>query len=173
MGTAQLPGRDVLDRAAMADAIIAAASDVHFVQVKCPLLTASRNEILVLGNSVAWESNFVIGHAVMEDALDTAAVDRAPTIADAALGSAVGTTQTDRLAALLCKAEASRTGTIRGHRHIMLDDSDIKATRHARALVGGVLAGRIGDTRLFVSGGAEHQGPEGGGPLAVIIALRS
>jgi len=82
-------------------------------------------------------------------------------------------TPADRLAALFCKAEASRTGTIRGHRHIMLDDSDINATRHARALVGGVLAGRIGDTRLFVSGGAEHQGPEGGGPLAVILSLRS
>jgi len=44
--------------------------------------------------------------------------------------------------------------------------------RAMRALVGGVLAGRIGDTRLFVSCGAEHQGPEGGGPLAVIISLR-
>src|SRR6266436_8193142 len=100
------------------------------------------------------------------------AVDRALQLADTALGSAVGTTPADRLAALFCKAEASRTGTIRGHRHIMLDDSDIKATRHARALVGGVLAGRIGDTRLFVSGGAEHQGPEGGGPIAIIARCR-
>src|SRR5215831_16536372 len=57
-----------------------------------------RNEILVLGNSVAWDSNFVIGHAVMEDALDTAAVDRALTMADTALGYAAGTTQTDHLA---------------------------------------------------------------------------
>lgn len=88
------------------------------------------------------------------------------------LGYAAGTTQTDCIAALFCKAEASLTGTIRGHRHVMLDDSDINATRHARALVGGVLAGRIGDTRLFVSGGAEHQGPQGGGPLAVIVSLR-
>ena len=50
----------------------------------------------------------------------------------------------------------------------MLDDSDIHASRHARALVGGVLAGVFGETQLFVSGGAEHQGPDGGGPLAVI-----
>jgi cyanuric acid amidohydrolase len=50
----------------------------------------------------------------------------------------------------------------------MLDDSDIHASRHARALVGGVLAGVFGDTQLFVSGGAEHQGPDGGGPIAVI-----
>jgi len=57
---------------------------------------------------------------------------------------------------------------IRGVRHIMGDDSDIQASRHARALVGGVLAAAIGRTDLFVSGGAEHQGPDGGGPIAVI-----
>jgi cyanuric acid amidohydrolase len=50
----------------------------------------------------------------------------------------------------------------------MWDDSDVQASRHARALVGGVLAGVIGRTDLFVSGGAEHQGPDGGGPIAVI-----
>ena len=36
------------------------------------------------------------------------------------------------------------------------------------ALVGGVLAGLTGRTDLFVSG-AEHQGPNGGGPTAVIV----
>ena len=50
----------------------------------------------------------------------------------------------------------------------MSDDSDIQASRHARALVGGVLGGVIGRTDLYVSGGAEHQGPDGGGPIAVI-----
>ena len=58
-------------------------------------------------------------------------------------------------------AEAAPTGEIRGRRHTMLDDSDIHSTRHARALVGGVLSGVIGDTLLYVSGGAEHQGPPG------------
>ena len=69
---------------------------------------------------------------------------------------------------MLAKAEASPSGEIRGRRHTMLDDSDIHSTRHARALVGGVLAGVIGDTMLYVSGGAEHQGPAGGGPVAII-----
>ncbi|MBO6784043.1 MAG: cyanuric acid amidohydrolase, partial [Alphaproteobacteria bacterium] len=69
---------------------------------------------------------------------------------------------------VLCKAEPATTGEIRGNRHIMLDDSDINATRHARAVVGGVIAGAVGRTDVFVSGGAEHQGPDGGGPVAVI-----
>ncbi|MGU3662443.1 ring-opening amidohydrolase, partial [Methylobacterium fujisawaense] len=29
-----------------------------------------------------------------------------------------------------------------------------------------------GRTDLFVSGGAEHQGPDGGGPVAVIARVR-
>ena len=77
-----------------------------------------------------------------------------------------------RLLAILAKAEPSTTGTIRGARHIMNDDSDINATRHARALVRGVVAGVTGRTALFVPGGAEHQGPNCGDPVAV-IARRS
>ena len=76
-----------------------------------------------------------------------------------------------RVVALLAKAEPTRDGLIRGQRHIMNDDSDINATRHARALVGGVAAAAIGRTDLFVSGGAEHQGPDGGGPVAVIARV--
>jgi cyanuric acid amidohydrolase len=41
-------------------------------------------------------------------------------------------------------------------------------TPHARAFVGGALAGLVGHTELFISGGAEHQGPDVGGPVAVI-----
>ena len=50
----------------------------------------------------------------------------------------------------------------------MVDDSDIDATRHARAVVGGVVAAAVGMTDLFISGGAEHRGPDDGGPVAVI-----
>jgi cyanuric acid amidohydrolase len=74
----------------------------------------------------------------------------------------------DRLVAVLAKAEPGTSGRLRGSRHTMLDDSDISSTRHARAFVGGVLAGLVGHTQLFVSGGVEHQGPDGGGPVAII-----
>jgi cyanuric acid amidohydrolase len=50
----------------------------------------------------------------------------------------------------------------------MLDDSDSNHTRAARAAVGAVIASVIGDPMVYVSGGAEHQGPDGGGPVAVI-----
>ena len=222
---------------AMAEAGITSPADVHYVQVKCPLLTRERieraqragqtvatedtylsmgfsrgasalgvalalgelthaavsaarvcddaslysgcastsagielmqNQIMVLGNSPAWHSPFVIGHGVMQDALDVDAVETALAMVGLAPGAALRSNGREQVAAVLAKAEPARNGLIRGRRHIMLDDSDIHASRHARALVGGVLAGVFGDTQLFVSGGAEHQGPDGGGPIAVI-----
>jgi cyanuric acid amidohydrolase len=223
--------------AAMAEAGIADPDDVHYVQVKCPLLTSDaimsaarrgctvvtdstyksmgysrgasalgvalalgeiarpllddgavcrrldlwserastssgielmHNEVIVLGNSDRWASEDIIAHRVMRDAIDVPAVLAA--LADVGLRSAG---QLDDMAlqnvrAVLAKADPSSSGRIRGARHVMLEDSDINATRHARALVGGVLAGIIGRTDLFVSGGAEHQGPDGGGPVAII-----
>jgi len=118
-----------------------------------------RNEIVVLGNAQGWGGDLVIDHEVMKDAIDT---DAARRVLKRLGGETV---------ALLAKAEASPSGEIRGRRHTMLDDSDIHSTRHARALVGGVLAGVIGDTLLYVSGGAEHQGPPGGGPVAIVAKI--
>ena len=118
-----------------------------------------RNEIVVLGNAPGWGGDLVIDHDVMADAIDAAAAHRV--LKRLGVGA-------EEVAAVLAKAEAAPSGAIRGRRHTMLDDSDIHSTRHARALVGGVLAGVVGDTMLYVSGGAEHQGPAGGGPIAII-----
>jgi cyanuric acid amidohydrolase len=214
-------------RAAMADAHIADPADVHFVQIKCPLLTAQRigdahsraetvatqdtlksmglsraasslgvavalgeiaretitdakigtdwslwsgrtsassgielmnHEIIVLGMSPSWSGPLAIDHAVMADGIDIAPVRAALS----RLGSG-------NLVAMLAKAEASHDGKLRGFRHTMLDDSDISSTRHARAFVCGALAGLVGHAEIYVSGGAEHQGPNGGGPVALIV----
>lgn len=222
-------------KAAMADAGITDATDVHFVQIKCPLLTSERvaaaaargnktatlsayssmaysrgasalgvavalgeiasdvrdddvlrrydlfskvastssgielmhNIVIVLGNSEASASEFEIGHAVMSDAID------APAVVSALSGVGLGVqAQAGReLVNIFAKAEASPDGTVRGFRHTMLEDTDISSTRHARAAVGGLIAGLAGTSAVYVSGGAEHQGPAGGGPVAVIARL--
>jgi cyanuric acid amidohydrolase len=126
------------------------------------------NEIVVLGNSDRWASDLIIGHRVMRDAIDLPAALGALHDVGLAPAGQLDDAARNRVVAVLAKADPSSTGRIRGLRHIMLDDSDISATRHARALVGGVLAGLVGRTDLFVSGGAEHQGPDGGGPIAII-----
>ena len=224
-------------KAAMADAGIADPADVHFVQIKCPLLTSDRveaasarghktattsaygsmaysrgasalgvavalgetgsdisdgdvlrrydlfskvastsagielmhNVVIVLGNSAASVSEFEIGHAVMSDAIDAAAVTSA--LKSVGLGVAPQTEAGRELVNIFAKAEASPDGSVRGFRHTMLEDTDISSTRHARAAVGGLIAGLAGTGAVYVSGGAEHQGPAGGGPVAVIARL--
>jgi cyanuric acid amidohydrolase len=221
-------------KAAMEDAGIADPADIHFVQIKCPLLTSDRveaanargnktvttsayssmaysrgasalgvavalgeiasdirdddvlqrydlfsrvastssgielmhNVVIVLGNAMSSTSEFEIGHAVMSDAIDAAAV----LAALESVGLDVATTGRE-LVNIFAKAEASPDGSVRGFRHTMLEDTDISSTRHARAAVGGLIAGLAGTGAVYVSGGAEHQGPAGGGPVAVIAKL--
>ena len=228
--TAQIDETVKAVHAAMQDAGIAEPNDVHFVQIKCPLVTSERveaalargakvvtssaygsmgysrgasalgvalalreikdvreeqvlkdwdlfssvastsagielmhNVVIVMGNSVSSASPYLIGHAVMRDAIDLAAVRAA----FESVGLTDGAVQ-DKLVNVFAKAEASPDGAVRGFRHTMLEDSDIGSTRHARAAVGGLIAGVAGCGAVYVSGGAEHQGPPGGGPIAVI-----
>jgi cyanuric acid amidohydrolase len=225
-------------RAAMHDAGILSPADVHYVQIKCPLLTAERigeadargakvavrdtlksmglaraasalgaavalgeiereklteadigtdfdlwsgcasassgielinHEIVVLGMSPVWSGPLAIDHGVMTDAIDVEPVRAALARLGLSAPGQLPPVERKRLVALLGKAEASHNGRLRGFRHTMLDDSDIASTRHARAFVCGALAGIVGHAEIYVSGGAEHQGPDGGGPVAVIV----
>ena len=224
-------------RAAMASAGLSSAADVHFVQIKCPLLTADRiaeieargltaptrdtlksmalsraasalgvavalgevdrariddasigrdwslfsscasasagvelldHEIVMLGSANHWAGPLRIAHCVMGDAIDVDPVREALASLGLKSSGQLPPIARERVVALLAKAEASSTGEMRGFRHTMLNDSDISSTRHARSFVAGALAGLIGHAQIYVSGGAEHQGPDGGGPVAVI-----
>ncbi len=227
--------------AAMRDAGIERAEDVHFVQVKCPCITAARaeaakargktvvttdpnrsmalaraagafgvavavgeldpgavddvallrdftifsdvasvssgvevevNEVIVLGNSRAWTGDLRIAHRPMTDALDIGAIVDVLSDLGIEAGPQVAAADRARIRAVLVKCEPDRRGSIAGHRHTMLDDTDINAQRHIRGALGGLVGGVMGDGRIFVSGGAEHQGPDGGGLIAVIAEGR-
>lgn len=223
---------------AMKDAKIDDVKDVHFVQIKCPLLTSERIrdahnrgkdvvttdtyksmgfnraasalgiavalgevkeadlddskiahdwslystvastsagvellncEIILMGNSPESASNLRIGHGVMKDAIDLQGVLDALRDAGLAFSGLPTEQQLQKIVNVFAKAEADPTGYTRDRRHTMMTDSDINHTRHARAVVNGVIAAVVGDPMVYVSGGAEHQGPSGGGPVAVII----
>jgi cyanuric acid amidohydrolase len=125
-------------------------------------------EVIVLGNSKAWRGPYRIAHRPMADALDIGAVYAV--LADLGLPSApqLHAQALQRVAGVFVKSEPDRRGKVRANRHTMLDDTDINAQRHIRAALGGMVASVMGDGRIFVSGGAEHQGPDGGGLIAVI-----
>ncbi|WP_213774271.1 ring-opening amidohydrolase [Bradyrhizobium sp. dw_78] len=128
------------------------------------------NEVVVLGNSPHWAGRLRIAHRPMIDALDIGAV--VDVLADLGISAnpQVAAAAATRIASVLVKCEPDRRGRIRGQRHTMLDDTDINAQRHIRGAVAGLVAGVIGDGRIFVSGGAEHQGPDGGGLIAVVAS---
>ena len=130
------------------------------------------NEVIVLGNSRRWGGDLAIACRPMADALDIGGVYAALDDLGIAAAPQVSAADRDRIAAVLVKCEPDRRGVIRGNRHTMLDDTDINAQRHIRGAVGGLVAGVIGDGRIFVSGGAEHQGPDGGGLVAIIAQVR-
>ena len=224
-------------RAALKNGQISDMDDVHFVQVKCPCVTAARaqaaeaagksvltadsnksmafaraagafgvalalgeidesdldetallkdfsiysprasissgveveaNEVIVLGNSTRWSGPLQIAHRPMNDALDIGAVFNVLSDLGITAVPQVSANDISRIRGVLVKCEPDRSGRIRGNRHTMLDDTDINAQRHIRGALGGLVAGVIGDGRIFVSGGAEHQGPDGGGLIAVI-----
>lgn len=224
-------------RTAMKDAGIEDPKDVHFVQIKCPLLTADRiedakargqkvavqdtyksmaysrgasalgvalalgevqesqlsddvickdwslysgvastsagvellkDEIIVIGNAEQSASELQIGHAVMEDSIDIDALFAAMRQAGLEFEGLPSQDELDRIVNVLAKAEASSTGSVRGRRNTMQDDSDINHTRSARAVVNAAIAAITRDPLVYVSGGAEHQGPDGGGPVCVI-----
>ena len=128
------------------------------------------NEVIVLGNSTHWSGSLRIASRPMEDALDITSVYAVLDDLGIRAFPQLSVADRKRVHATLVKCEPDRRGMIHGARHTMLDDIDIDAQRHIRAAVGGMVAGVLGDTRLFVSGGAEHQGPNGGGLIAVIAA---
>ena len=127
------------------------------------------HEIVVLGMSEAWGGPFAVDHAVMNDAIDVEPVRAALERLGLNTAGQLSADERKRVTAVLAKAEASHDGSLRGFRHTMLDNSDISSTRHARAFVCGALAGLIGHAEIYVSGGAEHQGPNGGGPVGIIV----
>lgn len=120
-----------------------------------------RCHVLALGPSPEGGGRLRSACAVMTDACDIEPLLSMRDAIDAAGGQVVQ---------VFAKAEASPDGMIRGHRHTMLNDSDVHSTRHARAAVGGLIAGVFGLPTAYVSGGAEFQGPPGGGPVTVVWA---
>ena len=126
------------------------------------------NEVIVVGMSSQWSGPLAIEHAPMKDALDTTGIHGALSGLGFPDVLQLSSKQASRIRAVFVKCEASRDGVIRGKSHMMLNDGDIDQQRHIRAAVGAIVASVVNDTAIFVSGGAEHQGPDGGGMIAII-----
>ena len=131
------------------------------------------NEVVVIGMSDKWSGPLVVAHAPLADALDVSGILEALGKLGFDARGQLSATDASSLRAAFVKCEASRDGLVRGKLHTMLNDGDIDQQRHIRAAVGAIAASVLNDTALFVSGGAEHQGPDGGGLIAIIAERRA
>ena len=133
----------------------------------CEILVMVRTKLAfdaIPGVRNPFKSKFQMACGRMDDAIDLAGVMKC-------VDEARGPSGTNDIVTAIVKADPA--ASVRGRRTTMLSDSDINATRHSRAAVGGVVAAAVGDCRVYVSGGAEHQGPDGGGPVCVISRVRT
>ncbi|MBU2740069.1 ring-opening amidohydrolase [Acidithiobacillus concretivorus] len=132
-----------------------------------PLL--SRSEIVLFANSDYWEGELLIAHGVMQDIIDVPGIysvleqlDLKPQYGQ------LTAHDSEKILGVFAKSDAHPGNQIRQRRHTMWTDADISDMRYSRCVVAAQLAGVLGDTGVYVSTRAEHQGPQGGGPLAII-----
>jgi cyanuric acid amidohydrolase len=126
-----------------------------------------RCEVVVLGNRP--DQPTAIRSGIIDDLIDIDGMARIVSgQADGTIEQARRIAGSGRIVASFLKAGVAPDGRIRGHRTTVFS-SDLDPDKHMRAAASGVLGALLGDTRSFVSGGAEHQAPPGGGVFAVIL----
>ncbi len=156
---------------ALSDAVICRDWSLYSGVASCSAKPGlRRTEVLVFANSRYATGDLVIAHGVLQDIVDAEgvrAVARDAGLDVARLGH--DATERARIVGAFAKSEADPRGTVRGRRHTMLTDDDIGDTRYSRCVLASVIASVLGDTRVYVSTRAEHHGPLGGGPLALIV----
>jgi cyanuric acid amidohydrolase len=142
-----------LTAAAVADAMskagIASPANVHFVQVKGPACT--------LADIVE----------ASERGLSCATDNAGKLMAFGRAASALGVA---RALGEIDPARADESVVLKDFdtAHTMLNDGDMDRQRHIHGAAGAIVASVRNDTALFVSGGAERQGPDTGAMIAVI-----
>jgi cyanuric acid amidohydrolase len=127
-----------------------------------------RSEIVLFGNSRWWEGDLHIAHGVMQDIIDTPAIHGVLAELGLPCEGQLTPDQTERVLGIFAKSDADYRHRIRGRRHTMITDDDISDMRYSRCVVASLLAGVTGETAVYVSTRAEHHGPPGGGPVAII-----
>lgn len=105
-------------------------------------------EAIVFGMRPGGDPGFAMSNAVLSDLMDLPALQ------------GLTAPQGFRSALVFFKAGIPADGKLRGRRTTVLT-SDLPADKQLRAAASGVIGAAFGPADAFVSGGAEHQGPDG------------
>jgi len=124
-------------------------------------------QVIALGNSAQAGGRLRIAHSAVDDLLDVAALPRALRRAGLDVGEGPLTpAQRERVVAVYVKAGPAPEPLLRGNRQVT---SNRHYGTELKAAVAGMFAGYLQDTHIYISGSATHQGPPGGGTLAVVV----
>ncbi|MGH7268086.1 MAG: ring-opening amidohydrolase, partial [Candidatus Rokuibacteriota bacterium] len=125
-------------------------------------------EVVVLGNRPGAGGDLVIHSAQIADVLDAASIRRLLVQAGCRLDAVGGVRDADRVVASFMKVGLAPDGRLRGRRTAILN-SHLDVDKHLRATATGVVGSILGTTATFISAGALHQAPPGGGLYACVV----
>ena len=125
-------------------------------------------EVVALGHSAAWVGDLRIAHRAMADWVDLPSVVAA--LGDLGLRARpqLSRVHAKRLVATIAKGGPPADEILRGVPLGLAADPSQPAFRRVRGALAGTIVAATGVPFAFVSGGAEHQGPPGGGLVAFV-----
>jgi cyanuric acid amidohydrolase len=159
-----------VDRSALQDADIGTSLHLFSSVASASAGTERTNvAVIVLGNSKASQSPFRIGHSVLSDGIDVAGVYEALKNAGVPADRPLAPEPDNRIDHVFVKSAVDLATHCRGRRHVLQTDYlGPYSWLIAKAVIHATVAGIVGDPLMQVSGGGEHQGPPGGGLVAIV-----
>lgn len=130
------------------------------------------HEVIAFGHAPGWSGPLRIAHGALADPLDLPTVAKILAKLGLAAGPQLSKFDRARLVACLAKSGPPPDGVLRGVDLALTADRTQSPLRRIRGGLGSMIAAATGEPRVFVSGGAEHQGPPGGGIFAAIARAR-
>jgi barbiturase len=124
-------------------------------------------QVILLGNRAGSGGRLRVGHAVINDLLDVEALPRALRRAGMDIGTGPLTPeQRTRVIAVYVKIGGPPASRLRGRRQVV---ENPHYGTEVKAAIAGMFSAWLQDNLLYISGSATHQGPPGGGTLAVVV----
>ena len=152
---------------------VAAMDDPEFYSCKAMTMSGTETdcaEIVILGNRPGAGGNLRIGSAVLSDLIDVGAARRLLRSLGGVFDAEGVLANPEDLGLVLLKAGMHQDGTLRG-RSTHMHGTDMPADKHLRAAASGMLASLLGSNDAFITGGAEHQTPQGACLIAAITRV--
>ncbi|MBI3507096.1 MAG: cyanuric acid amidohydrolase [Proteobacteria bacterium] len=126
------------------------------------------DEVVVLGHAAGWGGALRIAHRAMADLIDLKSVVAALAELGLAAAPQLSRHARARLVASIAKGGPPPDEMLRGVPMGLASDASQPAFRRVRGALAGTIVAATGVPFAFVSGGAEHQGPPGGGLVAFV-----